>query len=112
MAGKNTAVFGTHPTAEQPERAVAVSQSSTAASTGTADNADDRTITQRIRKNLVTDKSLSTYAHKVKIVSINGTVTLSGVVRSEDEKSAVEVKAVWVVGPEHVVNDLTVAPKS
>ena len=76
------------------------------------DNADDRTITQRIRKSLVTDKSLSTYAHNVKIVSVNGTVTLNGVVRSEDEKSAIEVKAVSVAGPGHVVNDLKVAPKS
>ena len=76
------------------------------------DNAGDRTITQRIRKSLVTDKSLSTYAHNVKIVSVNGTVTLNGVVRSEDEKSAIEVKAVSVAGPGHVVNDLKVAPKS
>jgi hyperosmotically inducible protein len=113
----------------------AMSQSSTAPSTGTVpadntkankldpsntaatadaqkDNADDRTITQRIRKSLVTDKSLSTYAHNVKIVSVNGTVTLNGVVRSEDEKSAIEVKAVSVAGPGHVVNDLKVAPKS
>jgi hyperosmotically inducible protein len=112
MTGKNTSVFGTYPAAEQAEHAAAVSQSRTAAINGTADNTDDRTITQRIRKNLVTDKSLSTSAHKVKIVSINGTVTLSGVVPSEDEKNAVEVKAVWVVGPGHVVNDVTVAPKS
>jgi hyperosmotically inducible protein len=76
------------------------------------DSAGDRTITQRIRKSLVTDKSLSTYAHNVKIVSVNGTVTLNGVVRSEDEKSAIEAKAVSVVGQEHVVNDLKVAPRS
>jgi len=76
------------------------------------DNANDRTITQRIRKSLVTDKSLSTYAHNVKIVSINGTVTLNGVVRSQEEKSAIEVKAVSVAGPGRVVNDLKVAPKS
>lgn len=113
----------------------ALSQSSTAPSTGTVpadntksnkldpsntaatadaqkDNAGDRTITQRIRKSLVTDKSLSTYAHNVKIVSVNGTVTLNGVVRSEDEKSAIEAKAVSVAGSGHVVNDLKVAPKS
>ena len=75
------------------------------------DNAGDRTITQRIRKSLVADKALSTYAHNVKIVSVNGTVTLNGVVRSEDEKSAVEAKAVSVAGQGNVVNDLKVAPK-
>jgi osmotically-inducible protein OsmY len=108
MTGKGPAIFETDPTTEQAQRAAAVNQPSTAA--GTADNADDRTIMQRIRKNLVTDKCLSTYAHKIKIVCTNGTVTLSGVVRSEDEISAVEMKAVWVVGPGHVINDLTVAP--
>jgi len=76
------------------------------------DNAGDRTITQRIRKSLVTDKALSTYAHNVKIVSVNGTVTLNGVVRSEEEKSAIEAKAVSVAGKGNVVNDLKVAPKS
>ena len=76
------------------------------------DNAGDRTITQRIRKSLVTDKALSTYAHNVKIVSVNGTVTLNGVVRSEEEKSAIEAKAVSVAGQGNVVNDLKVAPKS
>ena len=76
------------------------------------DNAGDRTITQRIRKSLVTDKALSTYAHNVKIVSVNGTVTLNGVVRSEEEKSAIEAKAVSVAGKGKVVNDLKVAPKS
>jgi hyperosmotically inducible periplasmic protein len=86
--------------------------SNTATADAQKDNAGDRTITQRIRKSLVTDKSLSTYAHNVKIVSVNGTVTLNGVVRSEDEKSAIEMKAVSVAGPGHVVNDLKVAPKS
>jgi hyperosmotically inducible periplasmic protein len=113
----------------------AMSQSSTAPSTGTVpadntksnkldpsntaatadaqkNNAGDRTITQQIRKSLVTDKALSTYAHNVKIVSVNGTVTLNGVVRSEEEKSAIEAKAVSVAGEGHVVNDLKVAPKS
>jgi hyperosmotically inducible protein len=83
----------------------------TATADAQKDNAGDRTITQRIRKSLVTDKALSTYAHNVKIVSVNGTVTLNGVVRSEDEKSAVEAKAVSVAGEGNVVNDLKVAPK-
>ncbi|MDB6084205.1 MAG: transport-associated protein [Gammaproteobacteria bacterium] len=76
------------------------------------DNASDRTITQRIRKSIVADKSLSTYAHNVKIVSVNGTVTLNGVVRSDQEKSAIEAKAVSVAGEGRVVNDLKVAPAS
>ncbi len=57
------------------------------------------------------DKSLSTYAHNVKIISQNGTVTLRGPVRSEDEKAAIEAKAKAVAGVTAVNNELTVAPK-
>jgi hyperosmotically inducible periplasmic protein len=74
------------------------------------DNTNDRTITQSIRKNLMSDKSLSTYAHNVKIVTVNGTVTLNGVVRSDQEKSAVQSAAASVVGQSRVVNDLKVTP--
>lgn len=74
------------------------------------DNTNDRTITQSIRKNLMSDKSLSTYAHNVKIVTVDGTVTLNGVVRSEHEKNAVQSAAASVVGQSHVVNDLKVTP--
>ncbi len=56
------------------------------------------------------NKSLSTYAHNVKIVSMNGTVTLNGVVRSDEERSAVEQIAANAAGAERVVNDLKVAP--
>lgn len=70
----------------------------------------DRTITQNIRKSLMKDKSLSTYAHNVKIVSINGEVTLKGPVRSDNEKRIVAAKAVAVAGEGRVVNEITIAP--
>ncbi len=57
------------------------------------------------------DKSLSTYAHNVKIIATNGVVTLRGPVRSEDEKAAIEAKAKAVAGMAGVRNRLTVAPK-
>jgi hyperosmotically inducible periplasmic protein len=72
----------------------------------------DVNITKSIRKSLMADKSLSTYAHNVKVVTVNGNVTLNGVVRSDQEKSEVEAKAVSVVGQSRVVNDLKVSPKS
>ncbi|HEY7334581.1 MAG TPA: BON domain-containing protein [Bryobacteraceae bacterium] len=56
-------------------------------------NAGDRTLTQQIRKALVKDKSLSAYAHNLKVVSQNGVVTLKGSVRTEEEKHSVEAKA-------------------
>ena len=57
------------------------------------------------------DKSLSSYAHNVKIVSQNGTVTLKGPVRSEDEKKAIMAKAVEVAGSaDKVTDEMTVKP--
>ncbi|SRR5579883_1949607 len=74
-------------------------------------NKQDRDLTAQIRKSIVDDKSLSTYAHNVKIISQNGNVTLRGPVRSEDEKAAVEAKAKAIAGVTAVNNELTVAPK-
>ena len=70
----------------------------------------DLKITQQIRKSVMADKSLSTYAHNVKIVSVNGAVTLNGVVKSEHERTAVEMKARSVVAKDKITNDLTIAP--
>jgi len=75
------------------------------------ENASDRDLTKNIRRALVKDKSLSTYAHNVKIISENGIVTLKGPVRSEEEKSAVEAKAAEVAGSNNVKSEITVAPK-
>ena len=73
-------------------------------------NPTDRAITQKIRKAVHDDTSLSTYAHNIKIISQNGKVTLRGPVRSEDEKSNLQAKAVAVAGRENVTNQLKVAP--
>lgn len=72
-------------------------------------NKEDRDLTQKIRKAVVADKSLSTYAHNVKIISQNGVVTLKGPVRSTDEENTVMAKAVEVAGnPDRVVNQMSV----
>jgi hyperosmotically inducible protein len=73
-------------------------------------NTTDRQLMQQIRKSVMDDKSLSTYAHNVKIVAQGGKVTLKGPVRSEEEKSAVEQKAVAVAGAGNVTNEITVQP--
>ena len=74
------------------------------------DNATDRDLTQKIRRALMQDKSLSTYAHNVKVIAQAGQVTLKGPVRSADEKKSVEAMAVEVAGAGHVTNQLSVAP--
>jgi hyperosmotically inducible periplasmic protein len=71
-------------------------------------NASDREITQKIRQSLMADKSLSMYAHNVKIITQNGQVTLKGPVHTEDEKQVIASKAADVVGQDKVTNQLTV----
>ena len=73
------------------------------------ENASDREITQKIRQAVMDDKSLSTYAHNVKVIAQDGQVTLKGPVRSENEKKTVEAKAVEVAGAGHVSNQITIA---
>jgi osmotically-inducible protein OsmY len=75
------------------------------------DNRSDRDITQQVRQSIMKDKSLSPYAHNVKIVTQNGQVTLKGPVRSDDEKRAVEAKAAEVAGQDKVTSELDIKPK-
>lgn len=76
------------------------------------DNTSDRDITKNIRRALMDDKSLSTYAHNVKIITVKGMVTLKGPVRSEEEKASVMAKAQGVVGSaDKIHNEISVKPK-
>jgi hyperosmotically inducible periplasmic protein len=75
------------------------------------ENRSDREITKQIRQSIMKDKSLSTYAHNVKIIAQNGQVTLKGPVRSEDEKRAIETKAAEVAGQDKVSSELNIKPK-
>jgi hyperosmotically inducible protein len=68
----------------------------------------DRDAMQKIRKSIMSDKSLSMYAHNVKVISDHGKVTLKGPVHSEEEKQAVEAKATEVAGAGNVTNQVTV----
>jgi hyperosmotically inducible protein len=74
-------------------------------------NRSDRDITQQIRQSIMKDKTLSTYAHNVKIITQNGQVTLKGPVRSADEKQAMEAKAVEVAGDGKVTSELNIKPQ-
>jgi len=98
----------------QPDN-TGVNRRDRAAGASTADqgknNASDLDLMKKIRKSIMDDKSLSSYAHNVKVISQNGQVTLKGVVRSDDEKHSVEQKAVDVAGAGNVTNQLTIKPK-
>jgi hyperosmotically inducible protein len=73
-------------------------------------NPADRAITKNIRSAIMKDKSLSTYAHNIKIITQEGKVTLKGPVRSDEEKTNIEGKATAVAGADNVTNQLTVVP--
>ena len=75
-------------------------------------NPADREITHKIRKSIHEDKSLSTYAHNIKVITQDGKVTLRGPVRTEEEKSAIQGKAVAVAGDGNVSNQLEIAPSN
>lgn len=68
----------------------------------------DRLTTENIRKAIIADKDLSTYAHNVKIITLNGAVTLKGPVTSEEEKEKVASDAAGVVSADKITNHLTV----
>jgi osmotically-inducible protein OsmY len=68
----------------------------------------DRMTTASVRKAIMADKQLSSYAHNVKIITVNGTVTLKGPVRSDAEKQQITNDASKVVTQDKIVNQLTV----
>jgi osmotically-inducible protein OsmY len=73
------------------------------------ENDSDRELARKIRRSVVSDKSLSTDAHNIKIIAQDGNVTLKGPVKSEEEKQALESKAAEVAGgPDHVKSEIEV----
>ena len=68
----------------------------------------DRELAAAVRKAIVRDKSLSTNAHNVKVIAKDGTVTLRGPVRSDDEKTKVSQLTRQVEGVSNVEDQLLV----
>jgi len=74
----------------------------------------DREITRLIRKSIVSETGAekeSLNARNVKIITVNGVVTLRGVVESQAEKDSVEARAKNVAGATKVINQLEVKNK-
>lgn len=68
----------------------------------------DVDMTRRIRKALMADKTLSTNAQNIKIVTLNGKTTLRGPVKDVGEQDRILRKARKVVGIKNVENQLEV----
>jgi SH3 domain-containing YSC84-like protein 1 len=83
--------------------------SATAAQQG--NNKSDLELTASIRRSIVADNSLSTYAHNINIVVENGVATLKGPVRTEEEKTAIAAKAATAVGQDRVIDLMEIAPQ-
>jgi len=72
---------------------------------------EDVAITQKIRRAVVKDKSLSMLAHNCKIITQQGHVTLRGSVNSDAEKTTIGDIAAGVAGAANVTNQLTLKVK-
>ena len=73
-----------------------------------AENEADRTISQNIRQAISADDSISTNGKNAKIITIDGTVTLRGPVKSEQEKTNIGAKAQQIAGVKSVDNQLEI----
>lgn len=69
----------------------------------------DRSITMRIRQAVMHDSSLSFTAKNVKIITINGKVTLRGPVKTDAERTAIENAARKVAGSAQIDSQLEVS---
>lgn len=71
-----------------------------------SESAQDREITQRIRRALMDDSSLSTNAKNIKIITINANVTLRGPVKSPNEKEIIIARVREIDGVANVDDQL------
>jgi hyperosmotically inducible protein len=70
----------------------------------------DIELTRKIRSDITDNDSLSTYAHNVKIVTLNGEVTLMGPVEKREEKSIIENHARKFAPNAKIHNNIKVMP--
>lgn len=71
-------------------------------------SASDRDMTKNIRREMVKNDSLSAMAKNVKVITVDGKVTLRGPVHSEQEKTAIASIAEKIAGPGKVTNKLEI----
>lgn len=96
------------PSADNTERNMRDRNSESITAGSQSETAQDRDITQRIRRALMDDNSLSTTAKNVKVITINANVTLKGPVRTQNEKETIVARAREVEGVGNVNDQLEV----
>jgi len=70
----------------------------------------DLELARKIRQEVTDNKTMSTYAKNVKIITRDGQATLRGPVNSTEEKQAIEMIAKRLAGDSKVHNLLEIAP--
>jgi osmotically-inducible protein OsmY len=68
-------------------------------------------LVNRIRKDIMAEKELSTDAKNVKIIAINGQVLVKGPVRSKEEAQTILKFARAAAGVPNVINEISVVPE-
>ena len=104
-------VMAEQPQADNTEKNVRDRDDKTLTPMDQGGSSADREITAAIRKAIVDDDTLSSNAHNVKIITVDGVVTLRGPVKSAAEKAAVAAKAQRTKGAKRVDNQLEVETK-
>ena len=76
-----------------------------------AEKEADRTITQQIRQQVFKEDDMSRDAKNVRIVTVDGVVTLRGPVQTEAERTQIDSVAKSIDGVKRVDNQLEVAAR-
>jgi sporulation protein YlmC with PRC-barrel domain len=94
--------------ADNSGRNVRDRQASSATSFDQSNYESDRRLTQLIRQAIVNSRELSLTAKNVKVITIEGKVTLRGPVRTQAEKEHIERTASQIAGASQVANQIEV----
>jgi len=94
------------PDADDTERNVRDRKDTTLTPMDQGGSESDRTITQEIRRAVMAQDGFSTNAKNVKIITVDGVVTLRGPVKTADEKATIATLAGRTAGAKRVDNQL------
>lgn len=97
--------------ADNTERNQRDKSGTTLTATDQSESEADRTITQQIRKEVVAADAISTDGKNVKIITVDGVVTLRGPVKTAEERTEIAGFAQKVDGVKRVDNQLEIAAK-
>lgn len=94
--------------ADNSKRNAAIQEKGTLTSQDQGNSEADVELTRKIRQAVVARDSFSTNAKNVKIITINGVVTLKGPVKTSAERNEIARMAANLAGETKVVNQISV----